>query len=108
MSAVTPWVCKCAALSLDTKRSVPYWGTKREMFARAFASYVSDKLRAMGCHNDYLVYGANEGRYTGERYPDDPNPSGEERRRFNELFDGVFAEYRKSLSNEATVAAEVC
>ena len=34
-----------------------YWATKHEMFARAFESYVQDKLESNGRSNSYLVQG---------------------------------------------------
>ena len=34
-----------------------YWSRPREMFARAFESYVEDELKARGMKNTYLVSG---------------------------------------------------
>ena len=42
---------------LDTRRprSNPYWGTVRELAARAFEAWVVDRLAELGIRNDYLV-----------------------------------------------------
>lgn len=40
---------------LDRTRTKPYWSTGREMTARAFESYVIEKLRDQGASNDYLA-----------------------------------------------------
>ena len=43
------------AKALDRTRTAPYWSTGREMSARAFESYVVEKLRDQGASNDYLA-----------------------------------------------------
>lgn len=40
---------------LDSKRSKEYWGTLREMSARAFESYLISKLQDQQASNDYLA-----------------------------------------------------
>lgn len=40
---------------LDKTRAKPYWSTGREMTARAFESYVIEKLRDQSASNDYLA-----------------------------------------------------
>ncbi len=40
---------------IDKTRTKPYWSTGREMTARAFESYVIEKLRDQGASNDYLA-----------------------------------------------------
>ena len=55
-----------------------YWNKKSEMFARAFESYVKDKLEAAGRRNDYLVAGTTHPM---------AYPQGEERKRINAAFD---------------------
>lgn len=64
----------------------PYYARNDEMFARAFACYVHDKLTSAGIVVDYLVGQAEHG----------PVPQGEERERLNRDFDKLFEELRKS------------
>ena len=70
-----------------------YWSSTEELFARAFACYVADKLEEKGRHNLYL-HGHSEDAMTidGEYAV----PKGEERQYINECFD----EYFKTLSEE--------
>lgn len=87
------------AKKLDEQRSEAYWATTRELFARAGAAYVNDRLESLDVRSDYLVYGADEDRHLGNPLGN-PNPSGEDRQRFNGLFDSLLAEYRHCVVNE--------
>ncbi len=93
------------AKKLDKLRSATYWATTREMFARAGAAYVNDRLEGLDVRSDYLVYGADEGRHLDNPLGN-PNPSGADRQRFNGLFDQLMAEYRLRVVNEASKDAE--
>jgi len=84
------------AKRLDKNRSVPYWATTRELFARAGAAYVFDQLVAKGVRSDYLVYGADEQRYANHPLGN-PNPMGSDRRVLAEHFNKLIAEYRLRL-----------
>lgn len=84
---------KKEADKLDKTRSSPYWATTVELFARAGAAYVSDKIDAAGGRSDYLVYGADEGRHANNEWGN-PNPTGEDRQALAECFDALMAEYR--------------
>jgi len=52
---------------LDRVRSTPYWTTPPEMAARAFESYVIDKLADQGQANDYLANVVAEEAFEGMR-----------------------------------------
>jgi len=52
---------------LDRMRSTPYWTTPPEMAARAFESYVIDKLADQGQANDYLANVVAEEAFEGMR-----------------------------------------
>lgn len=71
-----------------------YWIRPTEMFARAFESYVFDRLQAMGARSDYLVHGVEQDRYADDRYKGNPYPAGEERKAINKAFDDLVAEIR--------------
>lgn len=72
------------------RRPKPYWAQTIECFARAFESYVFDRLEAQGRRSDYLVHGVEEVRFA-EAESGNPYPEGEERRRINAAFDGLMA-----------------
>lgn len=66
-----------------------YWARPTELFARAFESYVFDKIKADGNRSDYLVQGVEPERY--ERgYKGNPYPAGPERTAINSAFDHLF------------------
>lgn len=88
------------ATKLDKIRAGAYWATTRELFARAGAAYVSDKVAQRGHQSDYLVYGADEGRYADHAIGN-PNPTGEDREALAEHFDELIAEYRLACLKEA-------
>jgi predicted ABC-type ATPase len=72
-----------------------YWARPHEMFARAWESYVQDKLEAKGIRNSYLVSGTNEDvdwRHQGSRKASSfVYPQGVERARTNAAFDHLIA-----------------
>lgn len=68
-----------------TREPHGYWASECEMFARAFACYVHDKLREQGIVCDYLAGHAECG----------PIPTGAERARINADFDGLLRKYKQ-------------
>ncbi|MDR6398002.1 LPD1 domain-containing protein [Herbaspirillum seropedicae] len=85
---------------LDQKRQKPYWGTVRELAARAFESYIEDRCRARGWRDDYLVHGT----LSPEAQPDQFSiyPQGVERALINESFDNYLEVVREVLSPAAS------
>lgn len=80
---------KSVAAAMDEEKGGrPYWATRWEMFARAFESYVMDRLAADAARNDYLVRIGKkeppEGSPAGKGYP---YPRGDERKAINAAFD---------------------
>ena len=66
-----------------------YWARPTEMFARAFESFVHDKIAAEDRSSQYLVQGVEPERYaTG--YKGNPYPAGMEREAINAAFDHLF------------------
>ena len=89
-----------------------YWNEGTEMFARAFESYVQDKIEGSGRRNSYLVDGTNVLYESGPLLPTgevaQQYPQGEERKRINEAFDAFFAELRTGQHlSKALAAAEL-
>lgn len=65
-----------------------YWRRPNEMFARAFESWVNDRLAKEGHVSQYLVQGVEGGRFNKEGgFRGNPYPRREERERFNAAFD---------------------
>lgn len=94
--------------NIYSKDSHGYWDSKEEMFARAFACYVEDKLAALDITDDYLCGHAD----TCVAYDDDMNiipayPQGEERKRINKAFDELITALKEKgyfpKSNTSTV-----
>jgi GNAT superfamily N-acetyltransferase len=64
-----------------------YWARPTEMFARAFESWVFDKIFAEGNTSQYLVQGVEADRFKDGAYKGNPYPAGEDRTRINDAFD---------------------
>lgn len=96
------------AQHLDGKRAKPYWGQPTEMAARAFQSWVEDRLGDRGQRNDYLSAKADNRHYpdlnpfTGK--PFKPFPEAEERTQINRAFDRLFAAMRQHATLEKALA----
>src|SRR5690606_8068108 len=61
-----------------------YWSTPHELFARAFETWVFDRLQSREQSSDYLVRGNR--RDQGSTDPDFPYPAGVERQAINQAF----------------------
>lgn len=68
------------SLVLDRQKEGKYWSSHHEMTARAFESYIQDKLKAAGRKSDYLVAGTRDGLAF---------PMGEERIAINKKFEQI-------------------
>lgn len=86
------------ALNLDDGVADKYWSQPFEMAARAFQSYLEDRLAEQGRKNDYLSCLADNKHHHFPELgmPFKPYPEGEERVRINAAFDQLF----KSLRDE--------
>lgn len=84
------------AVRLDQGQRDKYWSKRHEMAARAFQSYLEDRLEGQGRRNDYLSsFADNKYHYDallGIQW--NPYPEGEERTRINAAFDSMFAAIR--------------
>lgn len=94
---------------IHSKSGHGYWQSKCELFARAFACYVKDKLEEKGISNNYLTGHAE--------FPAIPTPSGliytypigEERQTINKAFDNlieVMKEQELLHQRETTIIKE--
>lgn len=85
------------AEALDGESATPYHALVEEGFARAWESFIEDKLHAAGRRNSYLVDGTREHYETlhdvdGE--PAQPYPQGAERERINVAMEKLCAALR--------------
>ena len=81
-----------------------YWKRPTEMFARAFESYVFDRL---GTESQYLVHSVEADRYTKEKgYKGNPYPEGPERDTIRSAFDGLFDTMQSKETDTGTALYE--
>lgn len=92
------------AQALSGKSVDGYWVRPTEMFARAFESWVFDRVTAMGARSDYLVHGVEEDRFAGGGYKGNPYPTGEERARINAAFDKLTKTIKTKETDTGNVA----
>lgn len=96
------------AVELDSyfHPSKSYYSTNHELFARAFACYVTDKLKVNDEKNDYLcghadIMSFKESLLSGKASPDGKEnyisaaPQGEEREQINQMFDKFFEKLKE-------------
>lgn len=82
------------------KATNPYWARKRNLAARAFQAYVSDKLESLGRKNTLLCFKPDNTLYktrTPAQGIPKPYPEGAERARINKAFDALFDAQRQFL-----------
>lgn len=84
------------ARELDKTRSSDYYSLPQELMARAFESYIADKLKSADLRSDYLVAKANNHHYASIGAK--PYPEGDERKAINAAFDRFFS----ALKHEQT------
>jgi 2'-5' RNA ligase len=78
------------ARSADQGRASAYWSTPVEMSARAFQSYVEDRLSNDGAQNDFLTFGTKDAVIVTPWGFVRPYPLGDERAALNAAFDDLF------------------
>lgn len=84
-------------------KSGDYWTRPTEMFARAFESFVFDRLIAKGASSDYLVYAVEEDRYADrEQYKGNPYPVGAERTAINSMIGDLVEAMRPLVERDVS------
>jgi len=93
------------AKKMDQARTGDYWSEPHEMAARAFSSYIEDKIAGQGNQSDFIVYHAHGGIFLPmiDGYVARPYPEGTERVAINEAFDKLF-EIMESKETERGVS----
>jgi hypothetical protein len=92
------------AQKLSGKSASGYWSRPTEMFARAFESWVFDKVVAMGAQSDYLVHGVEADRFAGGNYKGNPYPEGTERATISAAFDHLAKSFKTRTGETGNVA----
>jgi hypothetical protein len=88
------------AKKIDSFRASNYWSTPHEMGARAFESYIFDKLAAGAKRSDYLTHAVENKYYAllGLK----PYPEGAERATINTAFDHLFKAIQSKETDQGT------
>lgn len=78
-----------------------YWARPTELFARAFESFVEDRIEAEGGRSPYLVSFTKPEFYPPEIFKGNPYPAESERERLSGAFDRLVAAYVPLVRNMA-------
>ena len=78
------------AWKLDQGSKSDYWSTNHEMTARAFESYVYDRLQDIDARNDFLAYEKHNNLPKYQLFRVKPYPEGKERDTINQAFRDLF------------------
>jgi len=95
---------------LDKTRTKPYWSTGREMTARAFESYIIEKLRDQGASNDYLANIVSQAYWDAaaslglEKEGTYPYPEAAEIPAVRAAFDGFFRTVETKETDDGDIA----
>jgi hypothetical protein len=88
---------------IDTNPGKPYWSKIIEMGARAFSSYLNDKMTEKEWENNYLANATDNEQYGGNYKP---YPEGEEREAINSAFDDLFSVIRETKAIRKAIMME--
>ena len=78
------------AWKLDQGSAKDYWSTNHELAARAFESYVYDRLKDVDARNDFLSYEKRNDLPEYKLFGVKPYPEGQERKDINAAFEKLF------------------
>lgn len=90
------------AKRIDQGRASDYWATPHEMAARAFQSYVEDRVADRGGKSDFLTYGTNVALPTPWGWAR-PFPEGDERKAIDKAFDRFVGVLRTRETERGTM-----
>ena len=75
-----------------------YWTRPTELLARAGESAIYDLLREQEMCSDYLVHSVDESLFASPMFKGNPYPTGDERRRYTEMFRSLVTDLRPLLT----------
>lgn len=78
------------AWKMDQGAKQNYWSSNHEMLARAFESYIYDRLKDIDARNDFLAYEKHNDQPAYRIFQVKPYPEGKEREAINAAFDNLF------------------
>ena len=78
------------AWKLDQGSAKDYWSTNHELAARAFESFVYDRLKDVDARNDFLAYEKRNDLPEYKLFGVKPYPEGQERKDINAAFEKLF------------------
>ena len=92
------------AKKMDQARTGDYWSEPHEMAARAFASYVEDKIADQGHQSDFMVYRAHGGILLPmiDGFIARPYPEGKERIAIDKAFDSFVSTLKSKETDKGT------
>ena len=85
-----PTSYRMEAAKIDQGSATDYWQTELELAARAFSSYVEDKIANGGARSEFLSYGSDNELPGYKMWGLKPFPEGEERLAINAAMDRLF------------------
>lgn len=97
------------AKKMDQARTGDYWSEPHEMAARAFASYVEDKIAEQGGQSDFLVYHAHGGILLPmiDGFVARPYPEGKEREAINNAFNNFIGTIQTKETDKGTMMFQI-
>lgn len=93
-----------SACNLDKNRVKKYYSYIVEMFARAFESYVEDKLTERGMVSQYLVHSTRSNSLYGDLAP---YPTGVERIRIDNAIEILIKEVKNVIGDQGFIGAKL-
>jgi hypothetical protein len=82
------------AKSMDNGTVKDYWSTPHELFARALDSYIYDKMKNQGNHNDFLAHEKHNDKPLYRMFGVKPFPEGDEKQKIDTAIDGLLEKLR--------------
>lgn len=94
------------AVKLDANRGA-YYNTGKELFARAFESFVYDEIVSSERRCDYLVHSVSDGMFSGDSFKGNPYPAGKERQDINYAMRKMMELLSLRLNNRDTQSQKI-
>jgi len=90
------------AYFMDKGSRANYWSTQHELMARAFESYIYDKLKTIDARNDFLSYEKHNDLPEYKMFNVKPYPEGKEREAINGKFKDLFEVFQTKETKNGT------
>lgn len=97
-----PTSFRMEATKIDQGSASDYWSKELELAARAFSSYVEDKIANGGARSEFLSYGSDNELPGYKMWGLKPFPEGEERLAINAAMDRLFRTLKTKETEKGT------